>query len=73
MDPTYIDDALALLKSDPPRYLELFNEPDFSYNGWTPLTDAVTAATKLQPFFEASHPSTTYISPALMNANSDCM
>jgi len=70
MEPTYEDAAVSLLQSSPPPYVELFNEPDFSYKGFTPLTDAATAAQKLQPVFAAAHPSTTFISPALANANS---
>ena len=57
--------------ANPPQYLELFNEPDFSFQGLTPLTDAITAAKSLAGFFTIQHPQTTYISPALMNANSD--
>lgn len=71
MDPTEVSAALDLLKTNPPRYLTLFNEPDYSYANSTPLTSATDAADDLQPLFAASHPSTTYLSPALANANSD--
>ena len=71
MDPTEVSAALQLLETNPPRYLTLFNEPDYSYRGLTPLTSATEAATALKPIFAASHPSTTFLSPALANANSD--
>ena len=71
MDPRDTDSAQQLLSASPPPYLELFNEPDYSYQGVTPLTDAVTAAHNLSQIFATSHPSTQYISPALADANSD--
>ena len=71
MDPTDTDSAVKLLASSPPAYLELFNEPDYSFQNATPLTDPIPAAQDLQPIFAAKHPSTQYISPALANANSD--
>ena len=71
MDPTEVSAAVQLLKSNPPQYLTLFNEPDYSYQGQTPLTSPTDAATALKPLFAASHPNTTFLSPALANANSD--
>ena len=72
MDPRDTAAAVTMVQGpSPPQYLELFNEPDFSFQGLTPLTDAPTAATNLQALFSIPHPQTTYISPALMNANSD--
>ena len=72
MDPRDTDAAIAMVQGgSPPQYLELFNEPDFSFQGLTPLTDPVTAAKSLSGLFTIPHPKTTYISPALMNANSD--
>lgn len=71
MDPRDTDSAVQLLATSPPPYLELFNEPDYSYDNVTPLTDAVTAAHNLSQIFAASHPSTQYISPALAFANSE--
>ncbi len=70
MDPTEVSVALDLLKTNPPLYLTLFNEPDYSYQGATLLTSATDAANDLQPLFAAPHPNTTYLSPALANANS---
>lgn len=70
MDPTDVDAGVTMVQGpNPPTHLELFNEPDFSFEGLTPLTDAVTAAAKLSQFFSIPHPATTYISPALMDAN----
>lgn len=72
MDPRDTDRAVEMVQgASPPKYLELFNEPDFSWGGFTPLTDAATAAQDLQKLFSIPHPQTTYISPALMDANSD--
>ncbi|MCJ1398381.1 hypothetical protein MMC11_001579 [Xylographa trunciseda] len=72
MDPTDVEDALSLITSDcapQPHYLELFNEPDFSYMGFTPLTSAQDAAAALQPILEANT-TTQFISPALAFTNS---
>ncbi|KAK4693257.1 hypothetical protein P7C71_g4107, partial [Lecanoromycetidae sp. Uapishka_2] len=72
MDPTDTNNAISMLTgSSPPPYLELFNEPDFSFDNLTPLTDAVTAAQNLSALLATPHPQTTFISPALMDANSD--
>lgn len=71
MDPTEVSAAVQLLQNNPPQYLTLFNEPDYSYQGLTPLTSASDAAKDLQPLLAAPHPRTTYLSPALANANSD--
>lgn len=70
MDPRDVSAAVTMLQNSPPPYLELFNEPDYSFAGVTPLTDPVTAAQDLQQIFQTAHPSTTFISPALANANS---
>ncbi|KAL9104504.1 MAG: hypothetical protein Q9163_000535 [Psora crenata] len=70
MDPNDVTAALELLKTNPPAYLELYNEPDYSFQGLTPMTDAIAAAEQLQPFFDMEHPQTTYISPGLAYANS---
>jgi len=72
MDPTDTNDAITMLQSaSPPSYLELFNEPDFSFQNLTVLTDPIPAAQNLAALFAVPHPKTTLISPALMNANSD--
>ena len=71
MDPRNVDQAVQLLKTNPPKYLGLLNEPDYSFQGGTPLTDPVAAASALQPIFATSHPSTTFLSPALADDNSD--
>ncbi len=72
MDPRDTPAAITMVQGpNPPRYLELFNEPDFSFKNFTPVTDAVTAAKNLAGLFSIPHPQTSYVSPALMNANSD--
>ena len=70
MDPRDVDAGVAMVQGDSaPQFLELFNEPDFSFEGLTPMTDPIPAAQSLAKFFSIPHPKTTYISPALMNAN----
>ncbi|MCJ1395295.1 Glucose-repressible protein [Xylographa bjoerkii] len=71
MDPTWVTNALSLITSgSPPQYLELFNEPDFSYMGFTPLTSPQDAAAALAPILGATT-TTQFISPALAFTNSD--
>ena len=71
MDHTYIKDASDMLANAPPPYLELFNEPDFSFEGLTLTEDAAPSASDLKILFDTPHPNTKFISPALMDANSD--
>ena len=71
MDPRNVDEALGLITGpNPPEFLELFNEPDFSYMGYTPLTDAQTAANSLANILAADTP-THFISPVVAFTNSD--
>lgn len=71
MDPTFVNDCISLLTSgSPPQFMELFNEPDFSYIGYTPLTGPEDAAAVLAPLL-ATQTSTQFISPALAYSNSD--
>ena len=71
MDPRYIDDALALITGpNPPEYLELFNEPDYSYEGYTPLTSAQAAAASLTKIL-AANTSTQFLSPAVAFTNTN--
>jgi hypothetical protein len=66
MDPRNVQQAVSALQGgSPPEYLEIFNEPDFSYKGFTPVTDAATAAQAVQPIMKAASSSTTFISPAI--------
>ncbi|MCJ1257755.1 hypothetical protein MMC24_005581 [Lignoscripta atroalba] len=70
MDPRDVSNAVSLItSSSPPTYLELFNEPDFSYMGITPLTSATDAAAALAPLFQAKT-STTFVGPGLADPNS---
>lgn len=63
MDPSDIAAATTKVTSpSPPAYLELFNEPDFSYGGLTPLTPAQDAAKGLAPLIN-TQTSTQWISP----------
>lgn len=70
MDPRDISTAQSILASNQtPAYLELFNEPDYSYGGATPITDPIPAAQDLSPLVSMPHGATQFISPALANAN----
>ena len=70
MDNRSVPDAVNLLKTNPPKYMGLLNEPDYSYYG-TPTLDPVSAAKALAPVFSAAVPQTTFLSPALAFANSN--
>ena len=71
MDPRDTDAAVQMVQGpSPPQYLELFNEPDHSFEGLTPTTDAAAAAQNLQVMFTIPHNATTYISPAVAFPNS---
>ncbi|KAI4221090.1 MAG: hypothetical protein L6R36_007146 [Xanthoria steineri] len=64
MDPADTNKAIEWLKSDhPPPYLGLFNEPDLSYGGATPVTLPEAAAKNLTMLINAKPPSTTLLSP----------
>lgn len=64
MDPADTNKAIEWLKSDhPPPYLGLFNEPDLSYGGSTPVTLPEAAAKNLTTLINAKPPSTTLLSP----------
>ena len=69
MDHTYIDTAKTMLANNPPPYMELYNEPDFSFENLTLTEDAAPSASDLMSLIDSSHPNTKFISPALMNAN----
>ena len=70
MDPRDISNATNILKSNATLpFLELFNEPDYSYGDSTPTTDPVTSAHDLSPLINIPRNGTQYISPALANAN----
>ncbi|KAL6719028.1 hypothetical protein ACLMJK_003263 [Lecanora helva] len=66
MNPNDTNNAQALVASaNAPPYLELFNEPDFSYGGVTGTVDPVAAAQNLSELLTMPHNKTKYISPAL--------
>ena len=64
MDPSKVNDAkTALTGSSPPPYMELFNEPDYSYHGFTPLTSPEDAGVAVQPLMSLDT-TTKMVSPA---------
>lgn len=70
MDPTDLEAAKTLLKNSPPGYLELYNEPDYSYGNVTPVTSPQDSANGLKPLFDIGAP-TQFISPAVAFTGSD--
>lgn len=69
MDHTYIQDAVGMLANNPPLYLELYNEPDFSFENLTLTEEPAPSASDLKTLLDTPHPNTKFISPALMDAN----
>ncbi|KAL8671149.1 MAG: hypothetical protein Q9168_004348 [Polycauliona sp. 1 TL-2023] len=61
-DPTERDDAHLKFQASELAFLELYNEPDFRFLDFTPLTSAKDAAFQLKPLIEMDS-STTLISP----------
>ncbi|KAK0509119.1 hypothetical protein JMJ35_008490 [Cladonia borealis] len=72
MDPTDVTAAVAMLQgASPPPYLGLFNEPDYSFDGVTPLTSPQDAASSLGAVFTTPHPNTKFLAPAVAFPNSN--
>ncbi|KAG8533761.1 uncharacterized protein KY384_001502 [Bacidia gigantensis] len=63
MDRNDIAAGIDMLKTSPPDYLALYNEPDSSYLGYTLTATPGEAATQLKDFFSTPHPKTKYLSP----------
>ncbi|KAL9604271.1 MAG: hypothetical protein Q9219_000669 [cf. Caloplaca sp. 3 TL-2023] len=71
MDPTDVEAAKQLLTTSPaPAYLELFNEPDFSFGGFTPITSPGDSANALRPLFDIDT-TTQFLSPAVAYTGSN--
>ena len=49
MDHTYIDAAKTMLANSPPQYMELYNEPDFSFDGLTLTEDPYVFSESIFP------------------------
>lgn len=63
MDPADTNAAIDWLRSDhPPGYLELFNEPDLSFAGATPITTPEESAKNLTELINSA-PNTQLIAP----------
>ncbi|KAI4142255.1 MAG: hypothetical protein L6R39_005015 [Caloplaca ligustica] len=69
-DSTELDAAKQKLRGNAFGYLELFNEPDFSFGGFTPITSPADSATDLKPLIDIGAP-TQLISPAVAYTGSD--
>ena len=73
MDPSKVGEAVAFVTSDNlPAYLELFNEPDFSYMGFTSLTSPQDGAAVLIHILQANI-TTQFLSPGVTYTNSNCL
>lgn len=69
MDPRDVTAAVSMITSpNPPEYLVLFNEPDYSYENITPLTSPQQAASALAPIFSVKT-TTQFLSPAVAFTN----
>ena len=64
MDGSYVAAAKDMLLHNPPTYMELYNEPDLSFEGYTKVTDPETAWTQLKPLFDMRPAGTTFIAPS---------
>ncbi|KAL8932147.1 MAG: hypothetical protein Q9211_006498 [Gyalolechia sp. 1 TL-2023] len=56
---------------NPPPWMITFNEPDFSYMGWTPTMTPEEAAKAIQPLLDRPGTSTKYVAPAVVNFGGD--
>ncbi len=64
MDPRDVQTAKDLITGpNAPEFLELYNEPDFSFGGWTPITSPEESARTLQDLINTPT-RTKFISPA---------
>ncbi|KAI4151162.1 MAG: hypothetical protein L6R39_002095 [Caloplaca ligustica] len=62
---SHVADAVNLVNGpNPPPWLLTFNEPDFSYMGYTPKMSPQEAATAIQPLLDKPGSSTKYVAPA---------
>ena len=66
MDVNDIAPALEMVSgANPPAYIGLLNEPDYSFEGKTATLDPAAAGQALAKFFSTPHPQTKYLSPAV--------
>lgn len=70
MDPSKITDGIQNLNSGP-NALEIYNEPDYSYGNYTPLTSPADAAISMSQILPHVKNNTQLISPAPAFTNSD--
>ena len=57
--------------SNPPEWMLTFNEPDFSYMGWTPTMSGAEAASAIAPLIEAAKGRPTkFVAPVTADPNS---
>ena len=67
MDGKDVAAAIDMLIHHPPTYLELYNEPDLSFEGYTTLTSPEQAWAELKPLFDIRPNGTTFIAPSAVS------
>ncbi|KAL8830744.1 MAG: hypothetical protein Q9170_005593 [Blastenia crenularia] len=67
-----VADAVNMVNGpNPPSWLLTFNEPDYSYMGWTPKMSPQEAADAIKPLLEKPGTSTKFVAPATADPMSD--
>ncbi|KAL8932557.1 MAG: hypothetical protein Q9216_006784 [Gyalolechia sp. 2 TL-2023] len=63
----HVKDAVEMVNGpNPPEWMLTFNEPDFSYMGWTPKMTPEEAARAIQPLLDRPGTSTKYVAPVVV-------
>ncbi|CAL8575938.1 hypothetical protein XPA_001832 [Xanthoria parietina] len=66
----HVNDTVKLVNGpDAPEWVLTFNEPDYSYMGWTPTMDGKTAAAAIAPLLAQPGSKTKYVAPATADPN----
>ncbi|CAO1600248.1 MAG: hypothetical protein LQ349_005797 [Xanthoria aureola] len=66
----HVSDTVKLVNGpDAPEWVLTFNEPDYSYMGWTPTMDGKTAAAAIAPLLAQPGSKTKYVAPATADPN----
>ncbi|KAL9003712.1 MAG: hypothetical protein Q9188_003435 [Gyalolechia gomerana] len=68
----HVKDAVEMVNGpNPPPWMLTFNEPDFSYMGWTPKMTPEEAAAAIKPLLDKPGTSTKYVAPAIVFIDGD--
>ena len=67
-----VANAVQMVNSDsPPAWMLTFNEPDYSYDNYTPTMSPQDAATAIQPLLDSPGTATQYVAPVTADPTSD--